>query len=79
MEGLFIGAVVHYVTPRGEHRPAIVTKIWNVNGKAGLVNLQVFTDGAADGKEGVGGLYWAATIEYSPIPKPYTWHFPEVA
>lgn len=76
MGGLFVGLIVHYVTPRGEHRPAIVVKVWP---KPGAVNLQVFTDGPNDGKPGDCGVQWVSTIEHSPTPRPYTWHFLEVA
>lgn len=50
MEGLTEGRIVHYVLPdgnhEGEHRPAIIVKVWNKT--TGYVNLQVFVDGTND-------------------------------
>lgn len=45
MEGLTEGRMVHFVMQNGEHRPAVVVKVWNTDGTA---NLQVWTDGAND-------------------------------
>lgn len=46
MDGLTEGRIVHFVLPNGEHRPAMVVKVWNK--ETGYVNLQVFTDGPND-------------------------------
>ena len=48
MEGLTEGRIVHYVMPSGEHRPAIVVRVWNIATSPGMVNLVVFTDGWND-------------------------------
>ena len=53
---VYEGALVHYVMTNGDHRPAIVVRVWrNLSGAheglpvlEGLVNLQVFTDGGND-------------------------------
>lgn len=49
MKGLTTGRIVHFVMDdgrgQGEHRPAIVTQVWNEDG---LVNLTVFHDGEND-------------------------------
>lgn len=42
MEGLTNGRIVHYVY-KGEHRAAVITKVWGGNG---TVNLHVFKDGS---------------------------------
>ena len=57
--GLTEGDLVHFVMPDGEHRPAIVVKVWRVrtvtdNGETlkapdnGVCQVQVFTDGYND-------------------------------
>lgn len=64
MEGLTEGRMVHFVLPdgnnTGEHRPAIVVKVWG-NGldnlpENGYSNLQVLTDSLNDGTQYAGGL-----------------------
>ena len=55
MEGLIEGRIVHYVMPDGEHRPAVVVKVWDHEGETGTSNLQIITDGPNDvpwGSEG---------------------------
>lgn len=50
--GLAVGRTVHYVMPDGEHRPAIVTKVWHSVSeefqRQGYCNVQVIPDGAND-------------------------------
>ena len=90
MEGLIEGRIVHYVLEngpsRGEHRPAIIVKVWEAHREQGTINLQVFTDGNNDvdprepqsvsyGK----GIAWATSVPYSEEPKPRTWHWIERA
>lgn len=78
MEGLTPGRIVHFVMPDGEHRPAIVVRVWWH--RVGMVNLQVFTDGLNDGGQHATGLYWATSIlldEENKIPN--TWHWIEPA
>lgn len=41
-----IGRIVHFILPTGEHRPAIIVKVWDrAPHESTPVNLQVFTDG----------------------------------
>lgn len=86
MDGLIEGRIVHYVLKDGEHRPAIIVKVWNINGTC---NLTVFPDWQNDNvpekmgsakleKMGQGtALRWATSILYSDEPKPGTWHWIE--
>lgn len=81
MDGLTEGRIVHYVLPhgpsRGEHRPAIVVKVWSKD--MGTVNLQVFTDGSNDGENYAAGVLWQTSIVYSEDKEPDTWHWIEPA
>ena len=77
--GLTEGRMVHYVLPdgvrKGEHRPAVIVKVWDHG--HGTSNLQVFTDGMND--KTVNGLEWKTSIMYSEDKMPGTWHFIEKA
>jgi hypothetical protein len=88
MEGLIEGRIVHYVLPdgnsKGEHRPAIIVKVWDAHRAQGTVNMLVFTDCTNDvdprnphtdsyGK----GITWATSVHYSEKPEPRTWHWIE--
>lgn len=91
MDGLTEGRIVHYVLPNGEHRPAMVVRVWNKS--AGTVNLQVFTDSdndiaafAADSgvaqtyKEEIRrGIVWKTSVGYSEKDISGTWHWVEKA
>jgi hypothetical protein len=87
MEGLAVGKIVHYVLPtgrsQGEHRPAIVVRLWGTPTADYTpgVQLQVFTDGTNDYSlsmdQGANGLLWATSVAYSAEPKEGTWHWPE--
>lgn len=81
--GLTEGRIVHFVLPdgpcKGEHRPAIVVKVWDRGGNAGTCNLQVFTDFDNDGSAYKGGQHWATSVVYSEEPKERTWHWIEKA
>jgi len=93
MDGLTEGRIVHYVMPNGQHRPAIVVKVWN---PSGMSNLQVITDGPNDlpftpeekeqfknfgmSLEDVRhGHIWKTSISFSEEPKQGTWHWIEKA
>jgi hypothetical protein len=87
-QGLTPGRIVHYVLPagfryKGEHRPAIVVKVWPYSAGADqypLIQLQVFLDGANDGREfRDNSLYWATSVHYSEEKEPGTWHWIEKA
>lgn len=80
VEGLTEGRIVHYVLPDGrnpgEHRPAIVVKVWpSSNGSA---NLMVFVDGTNDYAD-YSGAVWATSVPFSEEPQPRTWHWIERA
>lgn len=86
MEGLTEGRIVHYVLPdgtsRGEHRPAIVVKVWRDISQyvtEGRINIQIFTDFSNDGDQYASGQYWGTSVPYSETPEPGTWHWIEKA
>lgn len=84
MEGLTEGRMVHYVLANGEHRPAVVVRVWHATGAcAGYVNLQVFTDGSndndADAAINGASVVWCTSVCYAAIPEPHTWHWIEKA
>ena len=78
-----IGRIVHFVLDggphKGEHRPAIITKMWPNYNDREHVQLQVFTDGPNDGEAYKSGLFWATSVTYADASenKPYSWHWPE--
>lgn len=86
MKGLTEGRIVHYVLDsgrsQGEHRPAIVVRVWR-NGyqdEAGvpLVQLQVFTDQTNDGFDT--GIIWRTSVHFDDQDKPAgSWHWIEQA
>lgn len=80
MEGLTEGRIVHFVLENGqhvgEHRPAMVVKVWNK--ESGYINLLVFCDGTNDYLNGK-DTRWVTSVEYSEEPKPRTWHWIEKA
>lgn len=87
MDGLTEGRIVHFVMPNGEHRPAIVVKVWNQDGTA---NLTVFPDWTNDThnlpnqfypvEEIRRGLFWATSVRFDEAEKkPGTWHWIEKA
>lgn len=73
MEGLTEGRIVHYVLPdgsyAGEHRPAIVVKVWRQGDGTppvdGYSNLVVFVDGANDGAAHGVCTRWVTSVEHS--------------
>jgi hypothetical protein len=82
MEGLTEGRIVHFVLDQGsnlgQHRPAIVVRVWRVaGGKAqenGLCQLQVFTD---DANDMLPAVLWKTSVEFDASGKPGTWHWIE--
>lgn len=81
MEGLTPGRIVHYVMENGEHRPAIVVRVWDgVYAEPGVVNLQVFHDQANDGYGLNVGPLWATSVHHDPAgATPRSWHWIERA
>ncbi len=84
MDGLTEGRIVHFVIENGEHRPAIVVRVWrgvhegNIKTppENGVCQLQVFTDGANDQSELI--LYRTSVLN-DPECRPGTWHWIEKA
>lgn len=81
MKGLTEGRIVHYVIPDGpkggEHRPAMIVRIWDAH--TGYVNLQVFFDGTNDG-HAAQQPEWVTSVSYSKdTTQPRTWHWIEPA
>src|SRR5438445_12683125 len=76
-----IGRIVHFVLPdgpsKGEHRPAIIVRVWNDTYPG--IQLQVFTDGSNDGEAYKSGIYWATSVTYADPSEnePRSWHWPE--
>lgn len=83
METLLLneGMIVHYVLPDGGQRPAIVVRVWRVQGKPqanGLCQLMQFTDGTNDQashSEPMVPVRWRTSVAYDPSGKPGTWHW----
>lgn len=83
--GLIEGRIVHYVMKDGQHRPAIVVKIWDHDpnppaGSAGTSNLQVFADSDAEGKfnDACPPMFWATSVHFDETGQVAgTWHWPE--
>lgn len=80
LSGLTEGRMVHFVLPNGEHRPAVIVRVWHVTGACdGYVNLQVFTDGTNDGQENAAGIVWKTSICFDENKSVGTWHWIEYA
>jgi len=81
MDGLTIGTQVLYVLPtgpsKGQDRPAIVVNDLSSTVGDGVVNLQVFIDGANDAPYDP-AIKWVTYVSYdnSTNKAPGTWHFP---
>lgn len=90
MDGLTEGRIVHYVLQdydesslrpapnAGEHRPAIVVKVWGSNGTC---NLQVFTDSnpTQDSNDHRPPVMWRTSVVFDETGRPGTWHWIEKA
>jgi hypothetical protein len=64
-----VGRIVHYVTAKLSHRPAIVTHVW----EDGTCSLRIFT---------VQSLDWMAPFDLDKVPEGPpamvgAWHWPE--
>lgn len=84
--GLTEGRMVHYVLPDwhakkqsvGEHRPAVVVKVWDK--VTGCANLQAFMDGdGGDYNDGTPNVKWVTSALFSEDKEPGTWHWIEPA
>lgn len=93
MEGLTEGRIVHYVlnegNGKGQHRPAVVVRVWRITGEGniktppenGCSNLQVFTDSDEHQKynDELPPVMWATSVIYDENCAPGTWHWIEKA
>jgi hypothetical protein len=81
VEGLTEGSIVHFVLEggphKGEHRPAIVVKVWDK--ATGYVNLIVFLDGTNDATSPEFIIHWATSVHYDESKELRTWHWIEKA
>lgn len=72
------GRIVHYVLKdgnrQGEHRPAVIVRVWTDS----MVNLLVFADGENDREyTDENYVYWSGSKENDESGTPGTWHWPE--
>jgi hypothetical protein len=81
-----VGRIVHYVMSDGrypgEHRPAIIVKVWEEGNPDSFVQLQVFTDGPNDyfspTDPGYSGIAWRTSVHHDETEKKQaSWHWPE--
>jgi len=79
MKGLIEGMMVHYILNSGEHRPAMVVKVWDDLPQGnGCCNLLVFMDADARvGNDPVGPVMRVTSIIYDETRHRGTWHWPE--
>jgi hypothetical protein len=76
-----IGRIVHYVLDsgqsKGQHRPAMIVRVWSDT----CVQLTVFTDWSNDfgpDQHGGGGILWRPSVTLDETgEKPGTYHWPE--
>jgi len=71
-----VGRIVHYVLREGrntgEHRPAIIVRVWTDT----TVQLQVFTDKTND--DMTDGVIWQTSVMLDDSSEKIgTWHWPE--
>lgn len=95
MDGLTEGRIVHYVLNqgrnKGEHRAAIVAKVWRhpdptlvdpegkpviVTPENGVSNIHIFTDAVNDE---LPGIMMMGSVLFDADGKPGTWHWIEKA
>lgn len=85
MEGLTEGRIVHYVlndgASKGQHRPAIVVRVWRTlpDGQPpanGCCQLQVFTD---DSNDALPAVVWKTSVLFDESGTPGSWHWIEKA
>jgi hypothetical protein len=81
-----VGRIVHYVLSsganKGQHRPAIVVRVWGeaTTEHTPTCQLQVFTDATNDFVTGPGsnGILWATSATQDPTGERLgSWHWPE--
>lgn len=83
MDGLTPGRIVHYVLSDGQHRAALIVRVFPEGKPEGIANLYVFLDGENDkriphGAEYSNGIVWATSVHYDAAgTQHHTWHWPE--
>ncbi len=79
LKGLIEGRMVHFVMPDGDHRPAVIVRVWRDQQATtpGYSNLQAFADGGNDGPGNENGIRWETSVSYSETKEPRTWHWIE--
>lgn len=70
----YVGAIVHYTLPNRAERPAIIVAL-DEEVQPGLVDLQLLTDGEADGYENRRGILLKTNVPYDETLNIGTWHF----
>ena len=73
-----LGRIVHYILPDGhhigDHRPAIITRVWSDT----CVNLTVFTDSENDGFPPNGLIHRTSVSFHEAVRHEFgSWHWPE--
>lgn len=80
-----IGRIVHFVLGNGQHRPAIITRVWEDDSPGSyppedeVVNMTIFPDGSNDVPAGSSFTLtaWGTSVHHDESCKPRTWHWPE--
>jgi len=77
MQGVTEGKMVHVVLENGEHRPAVIVKVWSE--ETGCSNLQMFTDSPPEANlnDCLPQVKWLTSFVYSEEPILNTWHWME--
>jgi hypothetical protein len=79
----YVGAIVHYVLPEsigrsgGQHRPAIVVRVWDPSDVNSTLQLQVFYDGSNDGIGDRPPIRWETSVRRDDRYGERTWHWNE--
>ncbi len=83
-----IGRTVHFILPNGEHRPAVIVRVWDQSPtEKSSVQLQVFVDGSNDANQlhepercalPYPSTVWRTSVyQDATAQKPGTFHEPE--
>jgi hypothetical protein len=83
INGLIEGRIIHYVLSNNEHRPGIITKVYDKN--LGMCNVQIFLDVVTDNQlsefsdndMSIGLSYKSHRYYDDTNKRPGTWHFIE--
>lgn len=76
-----VGRIVHFVLDSGEHRPAMIVRVWGEGTPyVSSVQLQVFTDSDAEAKynDKLPPVMWRTSVtEDATAERKGSWHWPE--